>query len=113
LKVKMCADRETRAADIADLLTLPNFLPKSYGHLRHMGVDLHHAEAVGDLNPDPKVECVTDCSDLSTRSSDDRRAVAGQQIDARVEMQITGKGGFQRERRWSELLDDLSAGNRT
>src|SRR5712664_1020528 len=57
LKVKMRANRETCAADIADLPALLDLLPKCYGHLRHMGVDLHQAETVGDLNADTEGVC--------------------------------------------------------
>src|ERR1700674_3411011 len=102
----MCSDRETRAADIPDLLALLNLLPNSHGHLRHMGVDLDEPKTVGDLNPDPEVVCGTCCSHLSTRGRHDRRAVAGQQIDPRMEMEITAKGRLYGERCRSEPLND-------
>src|SRR2546430_14770036 len=94
----MSADGETRAADVADIPALLDFLPQSHRDLRHVGVDLHKAIAVGDLNPDPEVIRRTDGSNASTGSSDDRRAVGGQQIDAGVEVRITAEGRFYRER---------------
>src|SRR6202521_578487 len=108
----MCADRETSAADIPDLLALLNLLPNSHGHLRHVGIDLDETETVRDLNPDPEVVGGTCCGHLSTRGRHDRGAVAGQQVDPCVEMEITAKGRFDPERRGSEPLDDLSARNR-
>src|ERR1700682_3702629 len=105
LKVQVRADRETRAAYVANLLSLLHFLSQSHAHLRHVGVDLDEAEAVGDLDPDPEVVCGTGGSHSPTGSRDDRRAVAREYIDPCVEMQITAKGRLERERRRSKWLD--------
>src|SRR6266566_3036299 len=78
LEVQMRTNRETRAADIPDLPALLNVLPNGHGRLRHVGVHLHQAEAVGDLNPDPVIVRVTGCAHSSAGSRDDRRAGLGQ-----------------------------------
>src|SRR6266446_7015188 len=78
-----------------------------------MGVDLDEAVTVGDLNPDPEVVRVPGCSHLSTGRRIDRCAITGQQIDAGVEVRIAGERWLYCERGGAELLNDLSARNRT
>src|SRR4029077_182787 len=94
----MRTNRETRITDVADLLALLNFLADSYGNLRLVGVDLYEAKAVGHLNPQTECAQVPGRGHLSTGGSNDRAAVAGDQVDALVKMQITVERWLQRER---------------
>src|SRR5260370_1690335 len=109
LKVQVCADRKTRAADISDFLALLNFLADRDSHLRHVCVNLDQAETVSDLDPDAEVVRRPCSGHFSTGCRNDRGAVASQQVDPGVEMEIAAEGRLYRERRPSQPLDDLSA----
>src|SRR5256885_17257147 len=62
LEMQMRTNREPRAADIADLLALLHLLADGHGRLRHQGVYLHQAAAVGRLHPAPVLVSVTGSS---------------------------------------------------
>src|SRR5260370_9285125 len=113
LKVQVCADRKTRAADISDFLALPTFPADRASHVGHGWVNLDQAETVSDLDPDAEVVGRPCSGHFSTGCRNDRGAVASQQVDPGVEMEIAAEGRLYRERRRSEPLDDLSAGDGT
>src|SRR5713101_8885626 len=112
LQVEMRPNRKPGAAHQADLVALLHELTDRHGDRRHMCVDLNQPVAVGHLDANTEVKCRTYRRHLAARGCANRSAVAREDVDAGVEMEVAVVRGLELERRRTELLDDRGGRDR-
>src|SRR5260370_35903772 len=108
----MGPDRNPGTSRQADRGALLDELADRQGGRRHVCVDLYQPIAVGHLDANTVVKCRTYCRHLAARGCANRSAVAREDVDAGVEMEVAVVRRLELERRGTEFLDDRGARDR-
>src|SRR5260370_16018042 len=108
----MRPDGKPGAPPHADLVALLHELTERHRGRGHVRVDFYQPVAVGHLDANTEVKCRTHRRHLAARGGANRSAVAREDVDAGVEVEVSVVRRLEVERRGTEFLDDRGARDR-
>src|SRR5260370_8626184 len=108
----MRPDRKPGAAPHADLVALLHELTERHRGRRHVRVDFYQPVAVGHLDANTEVKCRTHRRHLAARGRANRSAVAREDVNASVEVEVSVVRRLELERGSTESPDDRRAPDR-